>query len=319
MQKAGVTSFELEIPIRALKTASVYLLDTGDKRILVDSGMTGHSSIRLRDSGVSLKDIDMLAITHLHVDHIGGALEIQEESQCDVAMGSDDFTLLEGILSDPDAFKKRYLMRAVENGASRNLAEEISRYLPFDSSSRRFSALEVTKKLKGDGILFPGIENVAVPGHSPGSQLYIFDKKRSAFTGDHLLQRITPNISDYGNGMDMLSLYLESLERTRKLALSMCYPGHGMPFGEVTNRIDEIISHHSSRLDEIHSALKDWKTAFQAASEIRWNRGRSISDMNAMEKNFAIGEALSHIIHLETLGKVRRRERSGITEFRSNS
>jgi len=56
-------------------TGSKYLLDTGEKRILVDCGLfQGYKQLRLRNWAplpVDPKSIDMVVLTHAHLDHSG--------------------------------------------------------------------------------------------------------------------------------------------------------------------------------------------------------------------------------------------------------
>ncbi|HSX14832.1 MAG TPA: MBL fold metallo-hydrolase [Candidatus Saccharimonadales bacterium] len=48
---------------------SSYLVETDDKKLLLDIGI--HSSLRLKELGLTLADIDFLIISHRHPDHIG--------------------------------------------------------------------------------------------------------------------------------------------------------------------------------------------------------------------------------------------------------
>ncbi|HEX7817322.1 MAG TPA: MBL fold metallo-hydrolase [Dyella sp.] len=58
---------------------NAFLIDTGDKRILIDAGAgdlqgstLGDMARRLLAAGYSVGDIDTVLVTHLHPDHIGG-------------------------------------------------------------------------------------------------------------------------------------------------------------------------------------------------------------------------------------------------------
>ena len=57
------------------KMGSVYLIDEG-KKVLIDAGPTTSAHIILdgiKEAGVRPEDIDYLIVTHIHLDHAGGA------------------------------------------------------------------------------------------------------------------------------------------------------------------------------------------------------------------------------------------------------
>ena len=319
MMNADVKLHEVEIPIRALKTASLYEIRIDGFVGLVDSGMNDSTIESLASSGFDVSEVDLLLLTHLHVDHVGGSLAIQERSGCKIAMGEQDYRILVGIAEDPEGFKKRYVKRAIENGFPLEQETSITKGLPFSSDARRFLDLKVDMLIKEDASLNHGITYITVPGHSPGSIAFLIEDQGLLFAGDHILQRITPNIGVYEGEMDMLGEYLKSLEKVKNRSLKTCLPGHGRPFQGISARIDEIERHHSSRLLEIEKACKDWSSAFSIASRITWNRGRQLSDMNEMERNFAFGEALSHLIHLSRTGRVVMKNISGVVKFKRDA
>ncbi|EQD66010.1 Zn-dependent hydrolase, partial [mine drainage metagenome] len=202
-------------------------------------------------------------------------------------MGEQDYRILRGIAEDPDAFKARYVKRALEYGFPRDLETSITRGLPFNSNARRLLDLKVEITIVQDGRLNSDLTYMTVPGHSPGSVAFMLERQGLLFSGDHILERITPNIGVYEEEQDMLGEYLVSLDRVKDRGFKVCLPGHGRPFAGIGERIDEIKEHHSLRLKEIEESCGDWSSAYTVASKIRWNRGRHLSDMNEMERNFA--------------------------------
>ena len=312
-----IITHEVEIPIRALKYASIYEVDLNQMKILVDSGMSELAIRSLQQSGLKIELVDTLVITHLHIDHIGGSVAIQDKSSCDVVMGERDYAILKSIVEDPEGYKKEFTRRSIENGFPESLSQSISRGLPFEKNADRFSKLNVTRKISVEETIYDEIECIPVPGHSPGSTGYSITGSDIFFSGDHILERITPNISVYNLDQDMLGLYLKSLDKVKSRDYKTSYPGHGQPFSGINDRIESIKTHHADRLKEILNVAKDWSTGFDVASRIRWNRGRKIDSMNEMEKNFAFGEALAHMIHLYRENKMERKEEGNRIFFKT--
>src|SRR5574338_372504 len=61
---------------------NILLVETGEKRVLIDSGMgqsdpndPGHLLDQLREENITPESIDTVVITHYHQDHIGGLLD----------------------------------------------------------------------------------------------------------------------------------------------------------------------------------------------------------------------------------------------------
>lgn len=314
-----ITVHQIPIPIRALGYASVYEVGLTNGSLLIDSGMNQSSGEEILRMLKYPKEIELLALTHIHIDHIGGALAIQKKLSCDVAMGEPDLNLMRMIASDPEGYASEYARIAVSFGFPSDQTESIKAGLPFLSGTNQYDELQVRKNLRGKGDLIDGIKFELMPGHSPGSTIYLDPQSKDLFCGDHILSRITPNISFYDTETDMLGMYLESLEKTRLIQAKTCYPGHGTPFDGVSDRIQQIKQHHTDRMSEIASLLPGWKTAYQTAKEMKWNRGRQIASMNEMERNFAFAEALSHLIHMTRTGSVIQKEQDGVVVFKSST
>ncbi len=312
-----VIRHEVPIAIRALKTANIYEINN-DRHILVDTGMSPGSLDFLLGKGVDFTHIEMVILTHLHVDHIGGAQAIRDRYGIPIAIGTNDALRIKKIQEDRDGFGKFLSAELSANGTPLDLLSRIvDRHSVLDNMSL-YHDIELDRELKGGEKIGRDIEIISNPGHSPGSISIHIPDRNYLFTGDHLLPGITPNISFYDEESDMLGLYIESLKETLKLHAEEIYPGHRDPFTNGNGRILEILNHHLERLNEIVSATGEWSSAFEVASRIKWSRGRTLDSMNLMEMNFAIGEAISHLRHLYSLGLVEKREKSGISTFKSS-
>ncbi len=135
--------------------AAIYLVRIGDEAALVDSGC-GNGFERLitniRETGTDPSKIKYLLITHCHFDHTGGAAELKERI---------------GLQTVAHKLDARYLE------AGDNAVTAASWY------GSRIKPFQIDVKLAGprEQILLGGraIEAIHVPGHSPGSVVYLVE------------------------------------------------------------------------------------------------------------------------------------------------
>jgi glyoxylase-like metal-dependent hydrolase (beta-lactamase superfamily II) len=145
------------------------------------------------------------------------------------------------------------------------------------------------------------------PGHTPGHICLRSDRHRVFLSGDHVLPRITPNISFYPQQKyNPLADYLESLAKIERLDSEEVLPGHQWRFSGLSDRVRELREHHHIRLDEICGLLVggEWWTCWQVAKRLTWSR--PIDDLSANMRRAAAGETLAHLVYLESANRVVR-------------
>jgi glyoxylase-like metal-dependent hydrolase (beta-lactamase superfamily II) len=155
------------------------------------------------------------------------------------------------------------------------------------------------------------------PGHSEGHICLYEPEKKVLISGDHILPRITPNISWHPqSGENPLGQYLNSLKDLKKLDVEMVLPGHEFPFTEFQQRIDELVQHHEERNHEILAALKgEPKTAYEIVQEITWGVAESWQDMPLFHQRLALFETLAHLELMTTDGRLRKVNRDSIIHY----
>ena len=98
------------------------------------------------------------------------------------------------------------------------------------------------------------LEAILTPGHSPGHLSFWWEEERILLGGDNvLLPSTTAVTAPKGN----LGDYLESLDKVKKLAPRLIYPGHGPVLEDPIGRIDELIEHRKMRDEQYLEALEE--------------------------------------------------------------
>ncbi len=307
--------FNVPIAIRALKYASVYKLKNDKGTFLIDAGMGTEGTDFLEKAGVDFSSIDAILLTHLHIDHLGGGLVAGERYGIPLYIGKKDLDLINMIQGNLEKYADHdenvLRVNGVPDPSSFAFRKENPVFARMDDYEK-LSLMDLDK-ISSDKT---GIKTFYVPGHSPGSTCFIPEGTDKIFTGDHILEKITPNISYYDADSDLLGMYLQSLENTSVLNVDMAYPGHGAPFRNVKERIEGIILHHRHRMEEILHILADGKsTAFDVSRKMKWSRDRKLDSMNDMERKFAFGEAISHLRHMEATGMCSVNEKNGVMYY----
>lgn len=297
-----IDKYDVPINIRALKTASIYMVK-GKKNTLIDSGMGEDTINYLSERNVNFQEIDRVFLTHLHIDHTGGILYIQRMRTIDCYLGEEDLKIVRKISEDTNAYLRDYRQYLIKLGFSKSAIEELGVNDGFFSGFDIYRRMEF-KRLPDSDI---DVDIISTPGHTLGHNCFYERSNKVLFSGDHILERITPNISFYDDHTDMLGLYIQSLKKMMNLEAELIMPGHGKSFSVLQKRVNEILQHHEQRIMEIKNIIKISGpiTPYICAEKMTWSKGRKISEMTTTEKNFAIGEALSHLRHMETIGQLK--------------
>jgi len=311
--------FRLEIPLPAnpLKAINSYVIQGKDRFLMIDTGMNRRECLEamnayLRELRVDLEKTDFF-VTHLHADHLGLISELARPSS------KVYFNFPDAEVVRKTNHWEEMAEAALQNGFPEKDLEEAIKKHP----GRRYHAsgpLDLTLLKEGDTVRIGDYQFscVETPGHTPG-HLCLYEKQtRIFFSGDHILNDITPNISVWSEGRDPLRQYLESLDKIAPYEIDWVLPGHRAPFQNHRRRIAELKEHHEIRTEEVVSILsRGSRSAYQVASEMTWDINCDTwEDFPLPQKWFAGGEAMAHLTFLQGLGRVIREKREGRYFFR---
>ncbi|MEO8124564.1 MAG: MBL fold metallo-hydrolase [Burkholderiales bacterium] len=145
---------------------------------------------------------------------------------------------------------------------------------------------------------------IAGYGHAPEHMALYCPDLGVLISGDMVLPRISTNVMviDLEPEADPLTLYLDSIERFRKLPEStLVLPSHGRPFTGLQRRIDQLREHHDDRFAEVLVACAEKPHSAAEIVPILFKRPLDLHQLT-----FAMGEAIAHLHGLWFAGKLKR-------------
>jgi glyoxylase-like metal-dependent hydrolase (beta-lactamase superfamily II) len=315
----GIHRIPIPTPF-AVGRVNVYLIED-DPLTLVDTGPNSATSFAeltsgLESLGYALEDVELVVITHQHIDHLGLVSIVAERSGADVAALDVAVPYVENFSQEAqrdDEFARSVMLR---NGIPRDVVSALS------AVSQAFRAwgsrADVTCVLHDGEELALRRRRLRVhhrPGHSPTDTIFHDRERRLLIAADHLLGHISSNplITRPPDGSverpQALVTYLRSLEATREMDVELVLPGHGEPIKGHRALIDERFALHRRRAEKIHRLIAERpRTAYEVAQELWGN-------VAVTQAYLTLSEVLGHVDLLLNAGRVREVDRAGTALF----
>jgi glyoxylase-like metal-dependent hydrolase (beta-lactamase superfamily II) len=253
-----------------------------DRRVLIDAGMGPKNMAPVKKLG-----IDLLILTHCHIDHRLTRTEIP-----DVPVWCHDKE--ETYLQDKDQF-----FTAMGLKRSRLDLDKL-----FDFARGRFG-VEIEQRLNdGDRIDLGGItlETIHAPGHTPGHIAFFIPEHELIFLGDIDLTTFGPF---YGHDFADISDFLSSIQRLKQMEAKIAISGHAGPFdGNLPERFTEYgaVIHRRDRL------LLEKLSLPRSIEEFKGRHlfYKSYPDFPDLIRWFELVHIEKHLMRLKSKGKVRQ-------------
>ena len=257
----------------------------------------------LFDTGLGLEppswrelEIERIAITHFHPDHVGGAEQAARETGAPVYQGALDYAQCERVWGSRD-WPERIADWFLTHGVPRPIAHELIEAGHAFASFVRF-AHDPELLYEGSGL--DGWSVLELPGHADGHIGFLRDGVLVG--GDHLLARITPAVGLYPESRpDPLGDYLASLERT-----SGARPAHRVSRPRRADRGSGRAGARDRRAPPRAARCRRGRARGRATQRLRGVEGRFGEELSPQQRRFAVAEALSHLERLVREGRAAR-------------
>jgi glyoxylase-like metal-dependent hydrolase (beta-lactamase superfamily II) len=316
---AGIHRLAIPTPF-AVGRVNVYLIEDSPLT-LIDAGPNSGTSLDELQRGIaglghSLEDIELVVLTHQHIDHLGLVSLVASHAGADVAALDEAVTYVENYSAEAQAEDDFAYEMMLRHGIPRDVASALR------SVSRAFQAwgarAEVTRVLHdGDELRFDD-RTMRVhhrPGHSPTDTVFHDSQRGMLIAGDHLLRHVSSNplITRPRDGSSerpqSLVTYLDSLRATREMELDLVLPGHGDPITDHRAVIDERFALHERRAAKIHGLLAERPRSAHGLAQALWG------NIAVTQAYLTLSEVLGHLDLLLNAGRVREVQRAGVSVF----
>jgi glyoxylase-like metal-dependent hydrolase (beta-lactamase superfamily II) len=317
--EAGIHRLAIPTPF-AVGRVNVYLIED-EPLTLVDAGPNSGTSFDELQRGIaglghSLEDIELVIVTHQHIDHLGLVSLVAAHSGAEVAAIDVAVPYMANFSDEAeadDAFASDIMLR---NGIPPDVVSALQ------SVSRAFRAwgsrVEVTRPLSDGEALELRDRTLHVhhrPGHSPTDTVFHDRERRILIAADHLLGHISSNPlitrpRDGSTGRPQaLVQYLGSLAATREMDVDLVLPGHGEPITDHRGLIDQRFVLHRRRADKIERLLSDGPRSPYEIAQALWG------NVAVTQAYLTLSEVLGHLDVLANEGRVQEGERDGVSVF----
>lgn len=312
-----------EIPLKGnpLKSLNCFIIKSEEQNLIIDTGFNTEENEEMMMEIIKALNLDLektsLFLTHLHSDHTGLASFLAKKG-VQIYMSKVDGKILEsGISKDGDFWPKVYNNGMLQGLSLDDVTLDTNPGLKFQPPDVfNYTPVEPGEFLKIGDYNFEVIDLI---GHTPGI-VGLYEKNHKIFfCGDHILGKITPNITFWGFEYgDILGKYIDSLNKVYHMDIKYLFSSHRFLVDNHRTRIDEIKAHHEKRLKEAINALKKYgsSTVRTVTKNMHWDiSSKNWDDFLNSQKWFAAGEAHAHLERLRALGKADYEIKDGLIYY----
>jgi glyoxylase-like metal-dependent hydrolase (beta-lactamase superfamily II) len=320
---AGIQTLRIPTPFQVGRV-NCYLIED-EPLTLIDAGPNSGKALdelehQFESVGHRIEDVELVILTHQHIDHLGLVDIVARRSGAEVAAIDVVVPFVEDFGGDAERDDREAAALMLRHGIS----EDVVHALQTVSGSFRAwgSKVHVTRPLRdGEQLEFRDrtLEVQHRPGHSPSDTVFWDAERRILIAADHLIKHISSNplisrpLDNSSERTQALVTYLESLQRTRELPAEIVLSGHGEPITDHVALIEERFALHQRRAEKLYGLISEQPRTGHELAQAIWG------DVAVTQAFLTLSEVIGHVDLLINTGHVREAPDGDIVRYQATS
>lgn len=296
----------LRMPYR-LRHVNAYLFVQGRKLALVDTGLNtpqAYETLRndLSGIGFTITDIQHIYLTHVHTDHCSMAGLLQKESGAEIHLSKAAFEEYRHFRQTDPTTKQLRKFYARQGMSKEQIDLVIEEYEDIRGVISDFDAADFLRDRDVREFGNWKFEVISTPGHAAGHVCFFCRERNFLLSGDHVLPYIAPVLSPdiFDEAFRPLATYLDSLNALENLSVSAVYPGHGLAFTDLKERLTDLREHHSRRKKTVFDHVNE-----QPKTTDEISRKMVSPNLADFDKFLALNETIAYLKALTDEGAIK--------------
>jgi glyoxylase-like metal-dependent hydrolase (beta-lactamase superfamily II) len=312
---------QIPLPLPHIRSVNAWLL-RGDPLTLIDTGPRSDEALAALEAGLDeaghrLEDVELVVVTHHHLDHAGLAATIARRSGATIA-ALEPVAAYGGAYEQRSAADRRFSLALMRHhGVPDQVIADSEGFWEYIRDNSEPFATDL--RLRDGATIRAGGRDLRLlhrPGHSTTDTLLVDDSGRLAFVGDHLLARVSSNTEIYpaaeptGTRPRARVEYLASLRRTARMPLERLLSGHGDPVLAHARLVRRRFAEHERRCARIAAALEPGPASAYEIAQRLWP-SRTVREQPLL----VVWEVLGHLDLLLDAGAVHESVPDDVARF----
>ena len=320
---AGIRLMRIPTPFQVGRM-NAYLLED-DPLTLIDSGPNSGKALnelehQLGALGHRIEDLELVIITHQHLDHLGLVDIVAKRSGAEVAALDAVVPYIENFGEDAARDNDDAAALMLRHGIAEDVVSALRQVV---ASYQGWGARATVSRPLRDGEVLElrdrSLEVQHRPGHSPSDTLFWDADRRILIAGDHLIKHISSNplisrpLDGSAGRTKALVSYLDSMKKTRELPAEIVVAGHGEPITDHVALIDSRFAMHQRRAEKIYGLIVEESRSGHELAQAIWG------DVAVTQAFLTLSEVIGHVDLLEEAGYVREVEDDEMIRYEATS